>query len=61
MSANVARDLKQEMSALRFDLGESREILQDLLGFEDQVKGFDLDMVTDENIDFLDIYAEFLG
>ena len=31
------------------------------MGFEDQVKGFDIDMVTDDNIDFLDIYAEFLG
>ena len=32
-----------------------------MLGFEDNVRGFDMELVTDDNIDFLDIYAEFLG
>jgi hypothetical protein len=43
------------------DLNDSRSSLQELLGFEDSVKGFDLEMVTDDNLDFLDMYAEFLG
>ncbi len=32
-----------------------------MIGFEDAVRGFDMDMVTEDNIDQLDIYAEFLG
>ena len=42
-------------------MAEIRGDLHEVMGFEDQVKGFDIDMVTDDNIDFLDIYAEFLG
>ena len=42
-------------------MAEIKGELQEVMGFEDQVKGFDIDMVTDDNIDFLDIYAEFLG
>ena len=39
----------------------NKEDLADILGFDDQVKGFDLEFMTDDSIDFLDIYAEFLG
>ena len=46
---------------MRYDLSESREVLSDILGFEDQVRGFDMETATDDNLDFLDIYAEFLG
>jgi hypothetical protein len=53
--------LKQEAAEHRYDLNESRDQLSDFLGFEDQVRGFDLENTTDENLDFLDIYAEFLG
>lgn len=42
-------------------MGQSRHALQEVLGFEDAVKGFDLELVTEDNIDALDIYAEFLG
>lgn len=35
--------------------------MQEILGFEDRVKGFDLEFMTEDSIDFLDIYAEFLG
>lgn len=59
--AEVGKELKSELGAIRMDIGESREQLQELLGFEDNVRGFDIDMVTDDNIDFLDIYAQFLG
>ena len=46
---------------MRYDLNESRDFLGDILGFEDQVRGFDMEAATDDNLDFLDIYAEFLG
>ncbi len=39
------------------ELAAHREELQEILGFEDQVKGFDLEFMTDESIDFLDVYA----
>jgi len=57
----VDKELKSELGNLRLDMSDSRSSLQELMGFEDSVKGFDLEMVTDDNIDFLDIYAEFLG
>lgn len=59
--AEVGKELKSELVGIRMDISESREQLQELLGFEDNVRGFDIDMVTDDNIDFLDIYAQFLG
>jgi hypothetical protein len=34
-----------------------KEELADILGFEDCVKGFDLEFMTDDSIDFLDIYS----
>ena len=57
----VDKELKSELGNLRLDMSDSRSSLQELMGFEDSVKGFDLEMVTDDNIDFLDIYSEFLG
>jgi hypothetical protein len=59
--SNIGRELKESLGELRTDLGVSKQSLQEVLGFEDAVKGFDLELVTDDNIDFLDIYAEFLG
>ena len=53
----VARELKSEIGALRLDMSDNRESLQELLGFEDNVRGFDFELVTDDNIDFLDIYS----
>ena len=59
--SNIGRELKESHSDLRVSLGESKHQLQEVLGFEDAVKGFDHELVTDDNIDFLDIYAQFLG
>jgi hypothetical protein len=57
----ISNELKQEAAEHRYDLNESRDQLSEFIGFEDQVRGFDLENTTDENLDFLDIYAEFLG
>lgn len=57
----VGKELKREMTEVNIELGFQREELAEILGFEDQVKGFDLEFMTDESIDFLDIYAQFLG
>ena len=61
MFGGVGRELRQEAARERDEMADMRGELQETMGFEDSVKGFDLDMVTDDNIDFLDIYAEFLG
>ena len=53
--------LKDELLGLRMELSECRDSIQDIVGFDDFVRGFDGELVTDENIDFLDIYAQFLG
>ena len=39
------------------EISESKETIQDIVGFDDFVRGFDGELVTDDNIDFLDIYA----
>ncbi len=57
----VAAHLKDELLGLRMELSESRDSIQDIVGFDDFVRGFDGELVIDENIDFLDIYAQFLG
>ena len=61
MFAGVGRELRAETAREREVMADMRGDLQEVMGFEDTVKGFDMDMVTDDNIDFLDIYAEFLG
>jgi hypothetical protein len=43
------------------DLSWHREELTDIIGFEDSVKGFDMEFMVDDSIDFLDIYSDFLG
>jgi hypothetical protein len=53
--------MKRENSIVNVELSWHREELTDILGFEDSVKGFDLEFMTDNTIDFLDIYANFLG
>eukprot|EP00347_Sterkiella_histriomuscorum_P002541 403367752 len=57
----IGKELKKEMGEVNIEMGYHRQELADILGFEDQVKGFDLEFMTDESIDFLDIYAQFLG
>jgi hypothetical protein len=61
MFGGVGRELRAEGFREREVMADMRGDLQDVMGFEDSVKGFDIDMVTDDNIDFLDIYSEFLG
>lgn len=45
---------------LMYDIHQHKLRLSELLGYGDEVKGFDKATV-DESIDHLDIYAEFLG
>lgn len=59
--AQVERHLREELGALRMELAEAREGIQEIVGFDDFVRGFDGEAVTDDNIDFLDIYQQFLG
>lgn len=54
--AQVERHLREELGALRMELAEAREGIQEIVGFDDFVRGFDGEAVTDDNIDFLDIY-----
>jgi len=61
MFTEVSHELKHEAGDLRYELSDTKDFLSDILGFEDQVKGFDMDLMTDDNLDFLDIYADFLG
>ena len=57
----VGRELQKEYTECVRELNEHKIELQDCLSFTDSVKGFDLEFMVDENIDFLDIYAPFLG
>ena len=50
--------LYQEASV---SLSSQQQELAYIVGFNDHVKGFDLEFVVEESIDFLDIYEEFLG
>ena len=53
----IGKELKREYTEVTADLALQRETLSEIMGFEDQVKGFDLEFMTDESIDFLDVYA----
>ena len=59
--AEIGRELKSELAESNLELNFHREELSEILGFEDNVKGFDLEFMTDDTIDFLDIYSQFLG
>lgn len=45
---------------LLYDIHQHKLRLADVIGYGDEVRGFD-QMTVDESIDHLDIYAEFLG
>lgn len=45
---------------LMYDIHQHKLKLTDILGYGDEVRGFDK-IEVDESIDHLDIYAEFLG
>jgi hypothetical protein len=58
---NVQNNLKNEYSKLMKEINSHRMELNDVIGFSDQVKGFDIEFMVDDQIDFLDIYSTFLG
>jgi len=43
------------------EINQHRISLNEVIGFSDQVRGFDIEFMVDDQIDFLDIYAKFLG
>ena len=57
----IGNELKKELNEATIELNWHREDITDVLGFEDSVKGFDMEFMTDDTIDFLDVYADFLG
>ena len=59
--ATIGKELKKELNEVTVELSWHREELNDIIGFEDNVRGFDLEFMTDDSIDFLDLYSQFLG
>ena len=57
----VEDELKDEYSQIMKEINNHRMELNDILGFSDQVKGFDIEFMVDDQISFLDIYSAFLG
>ena len=57
----VETSLKEEYSKMVKEINQHKMELNDVIGFSDQVKGFDIEFMVDDKIDFLDIYAKFLG
>jgi len=43
------------------EINQHKVNLTEVIGFSDKVKGFDIDFMVDDQIDFFDIYAKFLG
>lgn len=60
MLDQIGTHLFQEQQMLLYDIHQHKLRLSEVLGFGDEVKGFD-QITVDESIDHLDIYAEFLG
>ena len=56
----IGEHLKEEKRMLVSDINHHKAKLSDILGYGDEVKGFD-NFVLDDSIDHLEIYAEFLG
>ena len=52
--------MKEEKRMLTSDINIHKSKLSDILGFGDEVRGFD-NFIADDSIDHLEIYAEFLG
>ena len=60
MLDQIGTHLFQEQQMLLYDIHQHKLRLSEVLGFGDEVKGFDQTTV-DESIDHLEMYAEFLG
>ena len=56
----IGEHLKDEKKMLVSDINHHKAKLSDILGYGDEVRGFD-SFVADDSIDHLEIYAEFLG
>ena len=56
----IGEHLKDEKKMLVSDINHHKAKLSDILGYGDEVKGFD-SFIADDSIDHLEIYAEFLG
>ena len=56
----IGEHLKEEKRMLTSDINLHKSKLSEVLGFGDEVKGFDT-FVADDSIDHLEIYADFLG
>ena len=56
----IGSHLKDEKKMLVSDINHHKAKLSDILGYGDEVKGFD-NFILDDSIDHLEIYAEFLG
>ena len=56
----IGSHLREEKVMLMQDVKHHKAKLSDVLGFGDEVRGFD-NMIWDDSVEQLDIYAEFLG
>ena len=56
----IASHLRDEKVMLTQDVKHHKAKLADVLGFGDEVRGFD-NLIWDDSVEQLDIYAEFLG
>ena len=59
--SQVESELQNEYSQIMKEINIHRMELNDIIGFNDQVKGFDIEFMVDDQISFLDIYSTFLG
>lgn len=58
---NVELGLKEEYTKLTKEINQHKIDLTDVIGFSDQVRGFDIEFMVDDNLSFLDRYKTFLG
>ena len=56
----IASHLLDEKDMLTLDIKHHKAKLADVLGFGDEVRGFDK-LIWDDSLEQLDLYAEFLG
>ena len=56
----IGSHIKDEKVMLMQDIKHHKMKLSDVLGYGDEVRGFD-NLIWDDSVEQLDIYAEFLG
>ena len=57
----IGRRLQREYREDMAEVNTHKDAIRDILGFEDGVRGFDLEFMTDDSLEALDIYQQFLG